>query len=139
LSLASRLGVIAALAASVAAVAPAADLYWSGSGPWDTTSQIWGNASGGPYDQATWSNATPDAAVFEGTAGTVTLGTGITAAGLTFDVDGYTLTSDTLTLAGTPTVTTAAGATATIASVVGGTNGLTTAGDGTLVLSASNT
>ena len=38
----------------------------------------------------------------DGTAGTVTLGEAISAGGLQFLIDGYTLTADTLTLAGAP-------------------------------------
>ena len=136
----SRLGL--GVAAIVAAIwgcqptLPAADLYWSGTGTWNTTDAVWGTSSSGPYDAAIWSNATPDSAIFEGTAGTVTLGGPITAGGLTFAVDGYTVTGNTLTLSGTTTVS---AGTATIDSRVAGSTGLTKAGDGTLVLSAANT
>jgi len=112
-------------------------LYWSGTGTWNLSNQNWGTTSGGGYDQAVWKNSPPDAAVFEGTAGTVTLGTGITAGSLAFDVTGYTVTGNTLTLAGSPTVTTATGVTATIASTVAGSAGLTKSGGGILELSAT--
>ncbi len=128
---------LAALLVATATAAPAADLYWSGTGTWNTTSTTWGSVTGGPYDAATWSNATPDAAIFQGTAGTVTLGEAITAAGLTFETTGYTLTGSTLTLSGTPTIATGTGS-ATIASTLAGTSGFTKTGSGTLTLSAAN-
>jgi fibronectin-binding autotransporter adhesin len=117
--------------------AGAADLYWSGTGTWDTAATNWGSSQGGPYTGSTWSNATPDSAVFEGVAGTVTLGEAITAAGLTFDVDGYTLTANTLTLSGTATISTDSDVTATMASTLAGTVGITKDGAGTLVLTTS--
>lgn len=54
-----------------------------------------------------WNNASSDIAIFGGTAGTVTLTEAITAGGLTFNVDGYTLAGNgnTLTLGGNVTVT----------------------------------
>lgn len=116
---------------------PAADLYWSGTGTWNTTDQVWGTSTGGPYAAATWSNIAPDSAIFEGTAGTVTLGEPITAAGLTFSTTGYTVTGNTLTLSGTPTI--AANVDATIASTLAGSAALTKSGAGTLVLGAVNT
>ena len=124
---------------ATAAPAAAADLYWSGTGTWDTTTANWGTATGGPYTGSIWSNATPDAAFFEGTAGTVSLGEAITAAGLTFTTTGYTVTGNTLTLAGTPSISTGAGISATIASVLAGTSGFAKTGAGTLTLSAANT
>jgi fibronectin-binding autotransporter adhesin len=88
------------------ATLPAADLYWSGTGAWDTTAQNWGTTSGGPYDAAVWNNTTPDAATFQGTAGTVTVDAGgVTAADLTFSTTGYTVAGGTITLSGTPAVT----------------------------------
>ncbi len=73
-----------------------ADLHWSGDGTWNETSQIWGTAPGGPYDQAIWSNTTPDSATFEGTGGTVTLAESITAGTLAFGNGSgtYTLVGD---------------------------------------------
>jgi fibronectin-binding autotransporter adhesin len=130
---------VVALLAITTSGAPAADLYWSGTGTWDTTATNWGSTQGGPYNDATWSNATPDSAVFEGSAGTVTLGEAITAAGLTFAVDGYTVTADTLTLSGTPTIAANTGVSATIASVLAGSDAITKTGAGTLTLSAANT
>ncbi|WP_449070532.1 beta strand repeat-containing protein [Prosthecobacter sp.] len=72
-----------------------------GSGLWDTTSLLWNNAG----TMSAWTN-TGHVAVFGGTAGTVTLDTAITAAGLTFSSTGYTLAGDgnTLSLGGSVTV-----------------------------------
>ncbi len=92
-------GVIAMVLALVSASVPAmaADKYWSGAGTWDTTPNAWGSASG-VYGDATWDNAAPDSAIFEGTGGTVTLGEAITAANMTFSSDGYTIDPDGNTL-----------------------------------------
>lgn len=56
-----------------------------------------------------WTNASSDIAIFGGTAGTVTLTEAITAGGLTFNTDGYTLAGNgnTLTFGGSVTVTNA--------------------------------
>ncbi|MGN7919686.1 autotransporter-associated beta strand repeat-containing protein, partial [Lysobacter sp. 22409] len=144
-----QLGVFFALLA-LYAPAWAADRYWDfngtavgngGSGTWNLTSPFWSpNSDGvsGPF--SAWSNAALDDAFFGGTAGTVTLGVPITAHNLTFLSNGYTLTGSTLTLAGaTPTVTTNAGVTTTIGSVIAGSAGLTKAGTGSLSLSGANT
>jgi fibronectin-binding autotransporter adhesin len=109
-----------------------------GAGTWNTTTPAWSpNADGttGPYTP--WSNATPDNAIFGGTAGTVTLGEPITVHNVIFNTAGYTLAGDTLTLGGlTPTIT----GTGTISSVIAGTAGLTTGGGvNTLTLGGANT
>ncbi|MDR6842178.1 autotransporter-associated beta strand repeat-containing protein [Pseudoxanthomonas sacheonensis] len=143
-----RLGILTALLALYAPV-QAADRYWDvnttgvgngGTGAWDLTSSFWSpNADGvsGPY--VTWNNAALDDVFFGGTAGTVTLGTPITAHNLTFNTTGYTLTGSTLTLAGTtPTIAINSGA-STIASVIAGTAGLTKTGGGILSLTGANT
>lgn len=84
-------------AAGLAGVAGAADLYSSGGKTWDTTTANWGTDPSGPYNTATWSNATPDSAFFEGTAGTVALGENITVSNITFTALGnYTLSGNTL-------------------------------------------
>ena len=77
--------------------APAATLTWNadgvagdptgGTGTWDTASSLWDNAG----TMTTWSSATPDSALFGGTAGTVTLGGAITAGTLTFNTASYVL------------------------------------------------
>ncbi len=121
-------------------------LYWDpgltatgtgsgGTGTWNTSTANWFNGSA---DQ-TWNNTFSPVAVFAGTAGTVTLGTGITASALTFNTTGYTVTGNTLTLAGgTGAVSVGSGVTDTISSVVAGSTGLTLSGGGTLVLTAAN-
>lgn len=132
--------------------AAAADYYWDadgsglglgGTGTWNTGAPpLWnstGNATAGPF--FTWNNATGDNAIFDGTAGTVTLGAPITAGSLTFNVHGYTIAgtaANPLTLGGsTPTIT--ANGNAIISAVIVGTAGLTKAGAGTLTLSGNNT
>src|SRR6185295_11164005 len=84
-----------------------------GSGTWDTVGLLWNNAG----VMATWNNATNHTAVFGDTAGTVTLGAPITAGGLNFGITGYTIASNTLSLANNANVTlnTAANSTTTIA------------------------
>lgn len=134
------------LAVVLGAAAAAVELTWDadgtsgggtgGSGTWNTSSLLWDNAG----SMQAWSNAAGDSALFGGTAGTVTLGEAISASGLRFTTTGYTITADTLTLSGsTPAVETATGVTATIASAVAGSNGLTKTGAGSLSLSAANT
>ncbi len=126
-------------------------LYWDGdgtgtvgggAGTWDTSAATirWATGpSGGVY--ARWNNAAHDnsVAVFGGTAGAVTVAT-VTAGGFTFASNGYSLSSGTVTLDGaTPTLTvSSAGHTATIASELAGTSGLTKSGSGTLILTGSN-
>ncbi|MDA1202437.1 MAG: autotransporter-associated beta strand repeat-containing protein [Planctomycetota bacterium] len=108
--------------------AGAADLYWSGTGTWDTTAQNWGSSPGGPYTGSTWSNATPDSATFEGTGGTVTLAESITAGTLAFGNGSgtYTLVGDadtaTLRSLSVGSLTTGSGSTVKLG------NGGTTAG-----------
>lgn len=154
----------AALAAAslfASAAAPAAELTWDadgaasaelgGTGTWDLLGSTWDNAG----TAQAWTSA--DSAIFGTTAGTVTLGTDITAQGLTFSVDGYTLTGSTLTLGGGITANGSAtissgitlGAasswsvantkTLTVSGTIGGGFALTKSGEGTLVLNAANT
>jgi autotransporter-associated beta strand protein len=95
---------VGALAAAVAATAlaghaaHAANLSWDadgispvggGSGAWNTTDAFWTPDNGANYQA--WNNANGDTAVFGGTAGTVSLGTPISAAGLTFNTNNYVL------------------------------------------------
>ncbi|MFM9025773.1 MAG: hypothetical protein ACKON7_10615, partial [Planctomycetaceae bacterium] len=131
-----------------APVATPTELRWSGdgltaggNGDWANMGRSWLGLSG----SVPWNWALP--AIFEGTAGTVTIPTGVTAGGgLRFLSDGYTITSGTLFLGATytdnqifdpnaiATVDVPAGMTATIASLVRGRQGLTKTGTGTLVL-----
>ncbi|MFC7399274.1 autotransporter-associated beta strand repeat-containing protein, partial [Chelatococcus sp. GCM10030263] len=145
----ASLAALALFLGLAASPAGAADLYWDadgvtsptlgGTGTWNTTGLNWSTNNdgiGGPF--FTWNNAAGDNAIFDGTAGTVTLGAPITAGGLTFSVGGYTIAGSTLTLGGaTPTIT--ATGSATISSIVAGSAGLTKAGAGTLTLSGANT
>ena len=119
--------VMAALALSFASVgATAGSLEWSadgvtpgsgGTGTWKTSTALWFNG----ITFQDWNNAALDDAVFGGTAGTVTLGTAITAHDLIFDVTGYSVTSRTLTLGGvTPTISVLTGGNATIDSTLAG-------------------
>jgi fibronectin-binding autotransporter adhesin len=129
----------------VASIQPmlAASQTWNGSttgggtgvsDTWDTTSANW-------VSPTTWpSSGTDNDALFDGTAGTVTISGGVTANDITFGVTGYTVTGSTLTLNGgaTPVVSVTTG-TAAIGSQIQGTAGLTKSGAGTLELSAANT
>ena len=106
-----------------------------GNGAWDTSTANWFNG----ISDVTWSNTDGPVAVFAGSAGTVTLGTGITASGLTFNTTGYTVTGNTLTLAGgAGAISIGSGATDTVSSVIAGSVGLTLSGGGILVLSGAD-
>lgn len=145
------------LASSIAAfiavpIAAHADLTWDavplngtlegGTGFWNALDQNW-TADGG-LTNAPWDSLI---ATFGGTTGgTVTINSGnVNATGLVFnatgDLSNYTIASalatDTLTLLGTPTITT--NADATISAVVAGTAGFTKLGTGALTLSGVNT
>ncbi|MCF7784866.1 MAG: autotransporter-associated beta strand repeat-containing protein [Prosthecobacter sp.] len=76
-----------------------------GTGNWNTTSTFWNLSN----VMKAWNNANSDVAIFGGTAATVTLTEAITAGGLTFNTDGYTLAGNgnTLTFGGPVTVTNA--------------------------------
>jgi autotransporter-associated beta strand protein len=78
-----------------------------------------------------------ETAVFGGSAGTVTIAGGITAAGVLFDSTGYSLTGSPLTLT-TGVVTTSSGVEATVSSAISGSAGLTKQGSGTLTLAGTN-
>ena len=114
-----------------------------GSGIWDDANGNW--TTDGGANNVAWDNTlnANDTAVFRGTAGTVTLGTGVTAGGLIFNTNNYILSgAGTLTLSGaTPTIATGNGITAAIgsntATVIDGTVGLTKRGVGTLSLNGS--
>lgn len=134
---------------ALSAAAQAQERHWDangttpgtgGTGDWSLTAPVWSprvDGVSGPY--TSWDNSAEDDAVFEGTAGTVTLTDPITVHNLTFNTTGYVLTGDTLTLAGlAPTITTN-GTTTTIDSVIAGSSGFTKAGSRTLVLNGINT
>ena len=112
-----------------------------GAGIWNTTLPNWTNVNG-------TSNQTylPGLAIFQGAAGTVTLGEDVSAQVLQFATDGYTIAGagHTLTLLGETTggparIRVDSGAIATIAAPLAGSVGLVAGGGGTLVLTGLNT
>jgi fibronectin-binding autotransporter adhesin len=140
-----RAGMAAAFAFVLAAGTAAraqTDYFWQapagGPGTWNTTTQNWSTVATGPVDY-TWANTNNERANFGNTAGTVTLGTGISAFGLNFTTSGYVVTSNTLTLTGTGGVIDSGTGAVGVASIVAGSVGLTKNNTGTLYLSASNT
>ena len=139
----SSLAIAATMALAVSARATVLD--WDpagnqsnsgGPGAWDLTSSFWHN--GAAVADQVWVNANLDTAQFGGTGGIVTLSTGISAGGLNFNVDGMTVTGNTLTLGGATAVNVTAGATATISSTLAGNSGALVTGSGTLVLTQAN-
>lgn len=80
----------------------AATLYWDGTdttadadggaGTWNAANTNWDNAATGGANTA-WNNALPDAAVFGGTAGTVSLGAARAASGVTINTGGYVISN----------------------------------------------
>ncbi|MEY4939335.1 MAG: hypothetical protein RIQ93_1070 [Verrucomicrobiota bacterium] len=127
--------------------AQAVPLYWDGdgagvvgggSGNWNTSGTTWSTTAGGSTYQA-WVNGNNDDAVFQNTAGTVTLNAAVTAKSVTFGSTGYTLAgASALTLGATGTGVIDTGAfSATISAPVAGTVGLTKIGSGTLILSGA--
>ncbi|MDQ0350195.1 autotransporter-associated beta strand protein, partial [Ancylobacter vacuolatus] len=132
--------------------------FWNGSTTTPTQKVEGGDGSWTAGVAANWTNASgtiPQAwnggfAVFQGTAGTVTVDNGagaVGATGLQFVTTGYTVTGGTLALTGTGPATIRVGdgteagkdTVATIASVLTGTAGLEKTDYGTLILSGSNT
>lgn len=111
-------------------VPPAGDLIWKsgvgGSGSWTmAASTDW---SGGTWDPSF-------RAVFTGTAGNVAVsGTVQANAGILINSDGYEISGDRLELTGA--VNTDAGVTGTLSVQIGGTNGFTKSGNGTLALTS---
>jgi fibronectin-binding autotransporter adhesin len=118
-----------------------------GSGTWSVTNTNWTNADGSlnaPY------HPNPTYAVFQGTAGTVTVdGSGgtIGVTGLQFVTDGYVIQGDAIALQGANGSTTVrvgdgtaagAGMSATVASALTGASSLVKDDLGTLILSGSN-
>ncbi|HEX7349356.1 MAG TPA: autotransporter-associated beta strand repeat-containing protein [Rhodanobacteraceae bacterium] len=130
-----------------------------GTGTWTMTSSTWTDPAG---DGPAAMTPQPGFAIFQGTPGTVAIDDGTTSAtqvsatGLQFAVDGYTLTgltsSDYLALVGTTSGTTttapiievgdgssaSAGMTATISASLYGTAGFSKTGAGTLVLTGED-
>lgn len=144
----SRALALATLAACGLAEIQAATLTWDGdgnpangaggTGTWDTINTRFSNDGITP-DKA-WNNALGDAVIFSGMAGTVTLGEPISASGLTFQVGGYWIAGNTLTLTGAGLLSVSNGAdSAAITSVLAGSVGFTKSGLGSLTLSGTNT
>ncbi len=106
-----------------------------GTGAWNTADGNWTIDAGA--NNIAWDNLNNDTAIFGGTFGTVTLGTGITVGGLTFDTAGYTVADNTLTFGIAGNI--AANANATISSILAGSSAITKTGVGTLSLNATNT
>jgi autotransporter-associated beta strand protein len=89
--------------ASATTPTPPKTIYSAGAKTWNTTAANWGLVTGGPYNTATWSSG--DSAIFESTAGSITLGEAIHIKNLTINTPGYTITGSTLNFtAGTITV-----------------------------------
>jgi len=111
-----------------------------GSGTWDTVAAEFDDDGNAP--DTTWNNFPGNMAVFSGTTGIVALGEPITAGGLTFNTNGYSVSGNVLTLAGTGTpivaVTNSTDG-ANISSTLAGATGWTKAGNGGLTLSGANT
>lgn len=101
-----------------------ADQSWNTNGAtdiWNTVDQNWDVA-------AVWTN--DNVALFPGTGEPITVDA-VSASGLSFTGDGYSLSGGTLTLSGTgPVVLVDSGLSASIASVVAGAGGLAKNGDG---------
>ncbi len=127
-----------------------AALYWDpdATAAGNNTSTGAGLGGTGTWDTSTWFNGVSDVAwsagsdaIFTGTAGTVTLGAGQSAASVSFKSDGYILSGGTLTMGPTPAnYNVDAGVTAMIDSTIAGTATMDKIGAGTLVLgNTSNT
>src|SRR4029453_6721075 len=85
---------------------PGDGLITGGSGTWTTAARGGAWTTDGGVTNVGWVNANLDQAVFGDVAGTVTLGTPITANALTFNTTGYTIPSNTLPPpGGAPTTT----------------------------------
>ena len=112
---------------------PTTGIASGGSGTWDTMSHDWYNPVTNA-DQA-WSSA--DTAMFAGSTGAVTLDSGISAGGVSFQTDGYMLQDGSLTI-GDFGVNVAAGAHATVDSTLDGSTGLFKVGTGNLTIGGTN-
>ena len=109
-----------------------------GTGTWNNTLTNWDTAATGGADSA-WVNGAD--AAFTGTAGTVTVDpAGVAAHSLVFANGGWLVNGGTITMTGaSPSITASFQDAGTINSVIAGTNGLTTGGNGVVVLNGTNT
>ena len=131
---------------AVAVLCPEGDpiLYWhpqSGSHIWSTSVINWSAEPDGSGPQ--YYRRSGYTAVFGSSPDTVTVAGAVTYAGIQFATSGYTVVagqSASLSPSGTggDTITIEEGCTATISCAIGGTDGLTKAGDGALILSGGN-
>jgi autotransporter-associated beta strand protein len=141
------------LATTGFSVTSSADLYWDangtgagtgGTGTWNTTTQSrFKNVSTDVTPTfIPWVNAAADnshTAVFGGTAGTVTVSS-VTASGLRFSTNGYTLNSGTITTEGsTVFIEAVSGVTATINSAIAGSADVNITDPGSVILGGTNT
>ncbi len=117
-----------------------ADVGVGGSGSWNAVNTNWNSADDGQGTASTFTAGA--AAVFGGTAGTVTIApTGVTATGgLLFNTAGYEVTGGVLTLNTNANINTAhaAGTLTTVSAQLSGNAGLTKTGPGTLKLTGAN-
>ncbi len=107
-----------------------------GNGTWNNSTTNWTAANGAI--NASWQGGT---AVFEGTAGTVTVSQAVSFQGLQFLTTGYVVTAaagGSLTPTGVASIDVGSGLTATISAPITGTGGLQTTGTGTLILSGTS-
>jgi fibronectin-binding autotransporter adhesin len=105
-----------------------------GSGTWDTSSARWFETN--TLTDIAWTNSNNDIAFFTGPGGSVTLGAPITAGGIRFGTNAYTISSDTLTLASGATIDTGGGTNSISSTLAAG--DLIKTGTGSLALSVPN-
>lgn len=117
------------------------NLYWTSNGTtlggaaaWNSSGLNW-SPSNTSVTGAAWTAG--KTAIFGGTAGTVTIGSAITAGGLTFSTTGYTLASGTGGSLATASISVDSGLSATVSATLTGTADLGKAGTGTLILSGT--
>ncbi|MBM4021238.1 MAG: hypothetical protein FJ284_03185 [Planctomycetes bacterium] len=120
--------------------APAVNRFWSASGTalggvgsWTSGAATW-SAAASPMTATAWADNA--AAVFGGTAGTVTVDAAVRPLSVVFVTGGYTLASGSGTIS-TSSVDVAAGQSAKIDARLTGAGGLTLLGGGTLVLGST--
>ncbi len=144
------------LAYQIHTVTDTASAFWDadgtgavdgGTGTWNTTGALWASGVSNPGACVAWDNGANKAAYFTGSAGTVTLGSAVTARALSFEA-AYTLAgTETLTLTdvgtggpGAATIAVVNSAdTVTISAPIAGSAGLTKIGSGTLSLTGPTT
>ena len=117
------------------------NLYWTSNGTtlggaaaWNSSGLNW-SSSNTSVAGAAWTAG--KTAIFGGTADTVTIGSAITAGGLTFSTTGYTLASGPGGSLATASISVDSGLSATVSATLTGTAGLGKGGAGTLILSGT--